>query len=95
MQEWSSSWAKVLGFFFLRHHPQLSTKDCVRFDSQREAWATYENFDQMYDDVYCGMVKSRIAIELEEEFWVNKEKLLAQRKNLKEKQSTYSQGLIT
>jgi len=58
---------------FLRRHPQLSTKHCVRFDSQREAWATYENFAQMYDDVYRGMVKSGIAIELEEEVWVNKE----------------------
>jgi len=54
-------------------YPQLSTKHCVRFDSQREAWATYENFAQMYDDVYRGMVKSGIAIELEEEVWVNKE----------------------
>jgi len=58
---------------FLRRHPQLSTKHCVRFYSQREAWATYENFDHMYDDVYRGMVKSRIAIELDEEVWVNKE----------------------
>ena len=50
---------------FLRRHPQLSTKHCVRFDSQREAWATYENFNQMYDDVYRGMVKSGV--------WVNRE----------------------
>jgi len=63
---------------FLRRHPQLSTKHCVRFDSQREAWASYENFEQMYDDVYRGMVKSGIAIELENEVWVNKQGLIVE-----------------
>ena len=58
---------------FLKRQPQLTTKHCVRFDSQCEAWATFENFEQMYDDVYQGMVKSGIAIELEDEVWVNKE----------------------
>ena len=48
---------------FLKRHPQLTTKHCVRFDSQREAWATYENFEQMYNDVYKGMVKSGITME--------------------------------
>jgi hypothetical protein len=45
----------------------------------------------MNDDVYRGMVKSGIAIELEEEVWVNKEgKLLAQnRKALEGKQNSY------
>ena len=76
---------------FLRCNRQLSTKHCILFDSQREAWATYENFAQMNDDVYRGMVKSGIAIELEEEVWVNKEgKLLAQnRKALEGKQNSY------
>ena len=26
---------------FLKRHPQLTTKHCVRFDSQREAWAIH------------------------------------------------------
>mmetsp|Transcript_8800 Transcript_8800/g.12807 ORF Transcript_8800/g.12807 Transcript_8800/m.12807 type:complete len:151 (+) Transcript_8800:1051-1503(+) len=32
----------------------------------------------MYDDVYRGMVKSRIAIELDNEVWVNKQGLIVE-----------------
>ena len=32
----------------------------------------------MYDDVYRGMVKSGIAIELENEVWVNKQGLIVE-----------------
>ena len=45
---------------------------------QREAWPTYENFEQVHDDVYRGMVKSGIAVELENEVWVNKEGLIVE-----------------
>jgi hypothetical protein len=52
---------------FKKRHPELKTKKAVRFDSNREDWCTYGNFETMYNVVYQNMVKSRVAIELEEE----------------------------
>lgn len=42
----------------------------MQFDSKREDWCTYENFEKMYSGVYAAMVKGRVAVELEEEVMV-------------------------
>jgi hypothetical protein len=52
---------------FKKWHPELKTKKAVRFDSNREDWCTYENFETTYKVVYHNMVKSRVAYKLEEE----------------------------
>ena len=51
---------------FLQRNPILTTKKAVRFDSQREAWCTVENFTRMYTDIYAKMAECGVAIELPE-----------------------------
>jgi hypothetical protein len=55
---------------FKKRHPELKAQRAVRFDSKREDWCTYKNFEMMYAGVYAAMVSSRVAIELEEEVMV-------------------------
>jgi len=55
---------------FKKRHPELKLQRAVQFDSKREDWCTYENFEKMYSGVYAAMVKSRVAVELEEEVMV-------------------------
>ncbi len=50
-----------------KRHPELQLKLAVRFDSKREDWCNYKNFERMYSGVYAAMVNSRVAIEPEEE----------------------------
>jgi hypothetical protein len=52
---------------FKKRHPEIKQKKAVRFDANREDWCNVENFQTMYDHVYAAMVKSKVAIELEEE----------------------------
>jgi hypothetical protein len=56
---------------FLHRHKLLVTKKAVRFDSQREDWCTYQNFQMMYENVYASMKNSGIAMELERPVWFN------------------------
>jgi hypothetical protein len=37
-------------------------------DRNRLTWITYENFENMYTNVYKAMVKARVAIKLDAEF---------------------------
>jgi hypothetical protein len=55
---------------FKRRHPIIKTKKAVWFDSHRDDWCNVENFQKMYHLVYKAMVKSNVAIELEEEVFV-------------------------
>ena len=55
---------------FKKRHPELKSQRAVQFDSKREDWCTYENFEKMYSGVYAAMVKGRVAVELEEEVMV-------------------------
>ena len=55
---------------FKKRHPEINSKKAVRFDSKRDDWCTYENFEKMYNGVYKAMVDARVAIELEEEVFV-------------------------
>jgi hypothetical protein len=38
----------------------------VKFDSKRADWCTYQNFEDMYHEVYKEMVQSGIASKLAE-----------------------------
>jgi hypothetical protein len=55
---------------FKKRHPELKTKQAVRFDSKREDWCNFDNFKMMYAGVYAALVQSQVAIELEEEVMV-------------------------
>ena len=55
---------------FKKRHPEIKQKKGVRFDANREDWCNIENFQSMYDHVYSAMVRSKVAIELEEEVMV-------------------------
>jgi hypothetical protein len=55
---------------FKKRHPELKSQQAVQFDSKLEDWCMYENFEKMYSGVYAAMVKSRVAVELEEEVMV-------------------------
>jgi hypothetical protein len=51
---------------FKKRHSELKQKKALRFDPNREDWCHVENFQTMYDHVYSAMVKSKVAIELEQ-----------------------------
>jgi hypothetical protein len=55
---------------FKKRHPEIKQKKAVRFDANREDWCNTDNFVSMYHHVYSAMVKSKVAIELDEEVWV-------------------------
>ncbi len=55
---------------FKKRHPEINTKRAVRFDSKRDDWCSYENFEKMYSRVYSAMVRSNVAIELPEKVMV-------------------------
>jgi hypothetical protein len=51
---------------FRKCHPEINTKQAVRFDSKHDDRCTMENFEKMYKGVYAAMVKSNVAIQLPE-----------------------------
>jgi hypothetical protein len=59
---WKAYWRN-----FKKRHPELQQKQAVRFDSKREDWCNYKNFEMMYFGVSAAKVNSRVAIEVEEE----------------------------
>jgi hypothetical protein len=42
----------------------VKAKIVVKFDSKRADWCTYQNFKEMYREVYKEMVESGIASKL-------------------------------
>ena len=52
---------------------ECQAKKGVKFDSKRADWCTYQNFEAMYADIYKEMVMGKIAEELEQEVWFDKE----------------------
>jgi hypothetical protein len=50
---------------FKKRHPEIKQKKGVRFDANREDWCNIEN-----DHIYSAMVRSKVAIEVEEEVMV-------------------------
>jgi len=45
----------------------------VQFDSNRDNWCTYDNFAQMYNNVYEIMVDTSVAVKLDAAAWFNKD----------------------
>lgn len=50
--------------FMRRHGQELQASRAVKFASSRQEWATYQNFEAMYELCYMGMVKAGVAEEL-------------------------------
>ena len=65
---------------FMKRHPQLKSKNALRFDSLRDDWCTVSNIAQMYDQVCEAMVRSNVAIKLDDAVWLNKENNIVQSK---------------
>ncbi len=63
---------------FKKRHPEIKQKKAVRFDANREDWCNTEYFFSMYHHVYSAMVKSKVAIQLEEEVWVKLDGMITQ-----------------
>ena len=59
--------------FMKRNGLNVKAKKGVKFDSKRADWCTYQNFEAMYADIYKEMVMGKIAEELEQEVWFDKE----------------------
>jgi hypothetical protein len=55
---------------FKKRQPEIKQKKAVQFDVNREDWCNVDNFQSMYDHLYSAMVRSKVAIELEEEVMV-------------------------
>ncbi len=52
--------------FLKRYSDDLSRSGSVIKDLKRRTWVTYENFENMYDNVYKRMVEAGIAKEVDE-----------------------------
>jgi len=63
---------------FMKRHPQLKSKNALRFNFLWDDWCTAENIGQMYDQVYEAMVSSNVAIKLDDPVWLNKENKIVQ-----------------
>ena len=48
-------------------------KKAVQFDSNRDDWCTYNNFAQMYNNMYEHMVDAGAAVKLDATAWFNKD----------------------
>jgi hypothetical protein len=51
------------------NHDIISAKKAVRFGSKRDDWCRYDNFSDMYDDVYGRLHEMGIAEKLSEAVW--------------------------
>jgi hypothetical protein len=58
---------------FKRRNPDVFSKTAVKFDSKRAEWCTYQNMDNMYNEVYEKMVTNGIATKLPEPVWRDQE----------------------
>jgi hypothetical protein len=52
-----------------RNHGIISTKKAVCFGSKQDDWCRYDNFSDMYDDVYGRLYEMVIAEKLSEAVW--------------------------
>jgi hypothetical protein len=59
--------------FMKRKSDVVRTKQCKVQDCKRYTWCTYNNFFQMYNDVYKRMVEAGVAKRLDEEVMLDKE----------------------
>jgi hypothetical protein len=55
-----------------RHKQLLKRARCKPRDVNRYSWCTVENFHNMYEGVYQGMVEAGIAVKHEEDIMYNK-----------------------
>jgi hypothetical protein len=55
--------------FCRRNHDIIYAKKTVLFDSKRDDWCRYDNFSDMYDDVYGRLHEMGIAKKLSEAVW--------------------------
>jgi hypothetical protein len=62
-----SAWYRA----FMKRNPQLVTKKCILFDNKRAEWATYDNIEKMYKEVYKLLVEKKLAQEYPEENYLD------------------------
>jgi len=51
----------------------VEKKKGQKFSKDRSEWSVYENFVQMYDEIYAAMEIAGVATGLAEPVWVNKD----------------------
>jgi hypothetical protein len=57
---------------FLQRNKQLiRAKRAVKFDTKRAEWCTYQNIQEMYDEVYSHLVSTGLAIKHDKPVWRN------------------------
>jgi len=55
---------------FLRRNKHLITsKKAVKFDTKRAEWCTYQNLEEMYNEVYSHLVASGLAVKHEKDLY--------------------------
>ena len=59
--------------FMKRNGHQLTSKRGQKYSMDRTQWTTYQNFHQMYCNVYDEMVTSGVAIKLDSPVWMDKD----------------------
>ncbi len=68
------NWAVGTGGVFLKRKNNLiKAKRAVRFDTKHAEWCTYQNMQEMYEEVYTALVASGLAVKHETSYWRNEE----------------------
>jgi hypothetical protein len=52
--------------FLKRNKNLISAKKAVKFDTKCAEWCTYQNLQEMYDEVYANLVTSGLAVKHDE-----------------------------
>ena len=56
----------------MKRNKEIATaKRCVSFENKQADWCTYNNFEEMYEQVY-KMVAGGFAVEFANKEWFNK-----------------------
>jgi len=57
--------------FMKRNKHLISAKRAVKFDTKRSEWCTYQNLEEMYEEVYANLVEGGLAVKHDEAVWRN------------------------
>jgi hypothetical protein len=57
--------------FLNRNKHLIKAKRAVKFDTKRAEWCTYQNLEEMYNEVYSHLVSAGVAVKHEAPVWRN------------------------
>eukprot|EP00978_Attheya_sp_CCMP212_P006142 scaffold13838_cov51-Attheya_sp.AAC.1 len=75
--------------FMNRNKHRLVSKKSQKYALDRKDWSTYNNINQMYDDIYDEMTEAGVAVELETPKWVDRDRKEAEQSKTEGRKITH------